>query len=102
MTSVCSGVTCPDGNCTGCRNGKTWCYDLRCQPYCQGCAMPPDHDHVVDVMTIIIIVLIVAAIFIVWFAYGPSWAEQHNDHQRAGVLVPSATMSTASTLSVYA
>lgn len=37
---------------------------------------------------IIILICLIAILFIVWFVYGPDLFEQHNDHKRAGVIMP--------------
>lgn len=70
--SHCSDfTTCPEGNCIGCKNGKLWCHDPRCSPYCRECAIPPDHDFNGTVVVIIIILCLSCILIIIWFAYGP-------------------------------
>ena len=89
MSNPCSDpVSCPGGNCIGCKNGNIWCQDPRCAPYCQGCAIPDDHDFNGNMVVTVILICLVALLFIVWFIYGPSLFEPHNDHERANVLVP--------------
>ena len=34
MSYNCDVAFCPDGNCAGCKDGKLWCNDPRCFPYC--------------------------------------------------------------------
>jgi uncharacterized protein (DUF983 family) len=86
MTNCGDNVTCPGGNCPGCKNGKTWCQDPRCQPNCQGCELMSDHDFIVNIMMTIIILSLIAILFVVWFLYGPGLFEEHDDHERANVL----------------
>ena len=82
-------MACSNGNCVGCRNGQIWCQDPRCAPYCSGCAIPNDHDFNLNMVVIIILFCLLAILFIVWFVYGPQLFEQHSDHERANVIVPS-------------
>ena len=88
MSECMNPDTCPNGNCPGCRNGKVWCQDPRCAPYCQYCGIPSNFDYNVNAVIIVILICILAALFIVWFVYGPSFFQTHNDHDRAQVLVP--------------
>lgn len=64
-------VTCPNGNCEGCKDGVLWCQDPRCQPYCPECSIPKDHDFAVWTMFLIIVLILIALIAIMLFAYGP-------------------------------
>ena len=81
-------LTCPDGNCPGCKNGQTWCQDPRCSPFCRNCAMQQDHDFNGTIVVIVIIICLLAILFIMWYAYGPQLLHPHSDHVRAGVIVP--------------
>lgn len=83
-------ITCPGGNCLGCRNGQIWCQDPLCQPFCPNCAIPNAFDFNANMTIIVILICLIAIFFIVWFVYGPQLFEQHNDHARADVLVPSS------------
>lgn len=79
----CSSPECPGGNCPGCIDGKVWCQDPRCAPYCRDCAPPPDNNFAVNVTMAIIIIALIIILFIVWFAYGPAVFVFHNDPSRA-------------------
>lgn len=84
-------VTCPNGNCIGCKNGQIWCQDPRCDPYCPGtiCKYPgPEHDFNANLMMVVILISLITILIIVWFIYGPQLFESHSDHSRANVLVP--------------
>lgn len=81
---------CPGGNCIGCKNGEIWCQDPKCQPYCPQCLKHPDSDYNANIVIAIILMCLISILFIVWFAYGPSLFIQHNDHQAAGVVLPSS------------
>jgi len=99
MSSYCSDpAACLNGNCIGCKDGKVWCQDPRCEPYCPGnsCAIPNDHDFNGSMVVIIIILCLITILFIVWFVYGPQWIEYHDDHARANVIVPEEYYSTKS------
>lgn len=84
---------CPDGNCTGCKDGQIWCQDPECQPYCAGCAIQEATDFNGSMVVIIILICLIAILFIVWFVYGPGLFETHNDHERAGVIMPTTTVN---------
>lgn len=89
MSNICQDpVTCPNGNCVGCKNGQVWCQDTRCSPYCQGCSIPKNHDINGGMIIVIIILCLTSMLFIVWFVYGPQLFEHHDDHIRANVIVP--------------
>jgi len=64
--------------------------DPRCQPYCSSdiCQYPYDHDYNGNIITMIILICLMAIFFIIWFVYGPQLFEEHDDHERANVLVP--------------
>lgn len=83
-------VTCPGGNCIGCKNGQIDCQDVRCAPYCpeKVCALPKSHDENFNIVVTIILLCLMTILFIYWFAYGPGMVEQHSDHARANVIVP--------------
>jgi hypothetical protein len=93
MTSHCSDpVSCLNGNCVGCKDGQVWCQDPRCAPYCPGtqCAIPADHDFNANIMIGIILICLTTIFFMVWFVYGPRLFEPHDDHVRAGVIMPTS------------
>ena len=85
---ICNNVTCPDGNCIGCKNGEVWCQDPRCCPNCPGeaCIYPEDHDFNATMIIILIIICLVTILFIVWFVYGPQFFVSHDDHTLANVV----------------
>lgn len=68
----CKSITCPDGNCVGCRDGEKWCGDPSCAPYCRGCRLTGNVELMGNITTAVILVVLVAALFIVWFVYGPA------------------------------
>lgn len=76
---MCDPESCPGGNCVGCKDGKTWCQDPRCDPYCPACAIPQDYDFMVNVVMIIIVMCLLLVIFIIGFVYGPTLIRPHND-----------------------
>lgn len=91
MSAGCNDpLTCADSNCVGCLGGLVNCGDIRCAPYCPGCSMPPHHDHYAAITVIFIIICLLVVLFAVWYVYGPSWIEHHNDDARAGVLRPTS------------
>lgn len=82
-------LICPNGDCVGCKDGEVWCQDPRCQPYCPRCQMLPDHDYNANITIAIVLMCLIAILFVVWFAYGPSLFIRHSDHEIAGVIYPS-------------
>lgn len=91
MTTYCNDpVSCINGNCVGCMNGVTWCQDPRCAPNCPDniCHIQSDTDTNGNYVVILILISLITILFIVWFVYGPQLLESHNDHVRAGVIVP--------------
>lgn len=89
MSTHCSNsVTCPNGNCVGCRDRQIWCQDPRCAPFCAQCAIPSDHDFNANMVIIIILFCLITILFIVWFVYGPQLFEQHNNPEQANVIMP--------------
>lgn len=74
--------------------GNVWCQDPRCQPNCQNCAIPKNHDFNANVVVIIILICLTTILFIVWFIYGPQLFENHDDHTRANVIVPEEYLTT--------
>lgn len=92
MSNSCDdSLTCPGGNCIGCRNTLIWCHDRRCAPFCAGCSIDKNHDFNANILFAIIVICLIAITFLVWFAYGPRLFEQHDDHDRANVIVPEST-----------
>lgn len=88
MSNCLDDLTCPGGNCVGCKDGKVWCQDPRCQPNCQNCAIDKDHDFNASIVMLVIVLCLIAILFIVWFIWGPTLFEPHEDHERANVVVP--------------
>lgn len=64
----CSGPSCPNGNCIGCRNGNLWCQDPRCAPNCPGCQSNVNTWSNIVIIFVIIIgfVLIGTVIWLYW------------------------------------
>jgi hypothetical protein len=81
-------VTCPNGECSGCKNGQVWCQDPRCQPYCPNCNITRNHEFNVNMTVIIILICLIALLFIVWFIYGPQFFQPHDNYERANVIAP--------------
>lgn len=89
--SICSDpVACLNGNCIGCKDGAVWCQDPRCAPNCPGetCTIPDDHDFNGNLVFLIILACLFTMLVVYWFVYGPPLLTPHNDHARAGVIVP--------------
>lgn len=57
-----------DTTLEGCQNGKVWCKDPRCAPYCNGCSPPPYHS-VIDSTFFVILIFIFACFVIVLFLW---------------------------------
>lgn len=74
----CSGPSCIDGNCTGCRNGNLWCNDPLCSPNCPGCPSNNDTWSTVVIIIVIIIglVLIGIVIWLLWHTNKPATLEK--------------------------
>lgn len=70
--SCADPLTCPNGNCIGCKNGVPWCTDPRCSPYCANCGMVDNVETLGNITVTIILLCLVAILFVVWFVYGPS------------------------------
>lgn len=70
----CSTITCPNGNCIGCRGGNLWCQDPRCAPNCPGCQSNNSTWSVIVIIFVIIIglILIGAVIWIYWRSRRPA------------------------------
>ena len=86
MNSYCSNPDfCPNGNCIGCKNGQQWCNDPRCSPNCVNCSIPAENSYFVNALVFIIIIVLLALLFVVWFVYGPSFFVSHSDHEKANV-----------------
>lgn len=64
-------VSCLNGNCIGCKDGKIWCQDPRCAPYCKGCSIPKNHDLNGTIVVVIILMCLFAMLIIIWAFYGP-------------------------------
>lgn len=80
--SICNDtLLCPNGNCTGCKDGQVWCQDPRCSPYCPGeqCLMDKEHDTTVNFVMVIIILCLITILIIVWFFYGPAFFRHYKE-----------------------
>lgn len=66
-------VTCPEGNCPGCKNGQLFCSDPRCSPYCPQCPVDDSHHQAGNLTFLLIILGLASVLAIFWFAYGPSF-----------------------------
>src|SRR3990167_3410950 len=99
MTDCSNPVTCLNGNCPGCKDGKKYCQDPRCAPNCPGsnCTIDKDHDFNGGAVVIVIVFCLLVILFIVWMSFGPLFVEYHNDHKRAGVVVPEHNHTPVST-----
>ncbi len=77
MSHCSDTTTCPDGNCTGCKDGKVWCLDPRCSPYCPEaeCIITNQHDAAVNIIICIVILGIISILIIYWLVYGPEFFE---------------------------
>jgi len=76
--SHCTFETCKGGNCSGCKDGKLWCEDPRCTPYCRECQNKEGHDEAgvfLFVTLILIFTFIVGGLLVV---YGPRFVS-YND-----------------------
>lgn len=95
MSNPCNEPVC-GGNCPGCKDGQRWCQDPRCSPYCAGeqCIFPSDFDFNGNIIVITIVLSLLAILFILWFIYGPQYFEEHNDHERANVIVPTEYLTS--------
>lgn len=67
----CSGQTCRDGNCEGCKDGKLCCDDPRCSPYCRECELPKHHETGGLYLTVSIGIILAIIIAILLIGYGP-------------------------------
>ncbi len=69
-SSHCLASLCPDGNCEGCKDGKIWCQDQRCEPYCPACVLPANYDRFVNTVSLIFIVCLLVLLVIVVARWG--------------------------------
>lgn len=76
--SHCSQKMCSQINCSGCKDGKVWCEDPSCAPYCRGCRPPKGHEQGINMVfaSILVILLTIVAVLIIF--YGPRWAIYHD------------------------
>jgi len=68
-THCSNDIYCPGGNCAGCRGGKLWCSDPKCNPHCTDCEVDDNEDQFVTIVffSIILILLFIAFIFVMTF-----------------------------------
>lgn len=66
----CDSQICKGGNCPGCSEGKLYCSDIRCSPYCPGCKIDKDNNYnnIICILCIIICLLILGFIIYMFFA----------------------------------
>lgn len=77
-SDVCKDViTCPGGNCVGCKNGVQWCSDSRCAPHCTECFIPPNNDTYVTMVFLIIIFGLLFILFMFIVAAGHPVAQKY-------------------------
>ena len=71
MTDSCiASVSCPNGNCPGCKNGKLWCDDPRCSPQCTNCGITPHYNSFALITIAIIVLMFIVALVILVVAFG--------------------------------
>lgn len=63
-------VTCPGGNCPGCKNGQIWCQDTRCLGYCTNCLPDETTDRFGYSILFVIIIVLLLILFTIWITYG--------------------------------
>lgn len=63
----CSDPYCPNGSCSGCKNGKMWCEDPSCHPYCKNCQAPDDADKWGYFMIVLIVFGLFLLLAVIWF-----------------------------------
>lgn len=84
-------VSCPDGNCIGCRNGQLWCQDPRCVGLCTDCGYDEDRDRFGYVVFFLIIVSLVLVVVIICLTYGHQMVYYYVPNyqlQQKGYVVP--------------
>ena len=79
--SSCQSPTCQNGNCEGCKNGKTWCNDPRCFPYCRDCQLPKNHETNANIVVWLLFSLLGAIFIILLVGYGPRFVEARRRNQ---------------------
>lgn len=67
----CSSFLCRDGNCEGCRDGKPYCSDPRCAPYCRGCPLPRGMGWVALIVVVIVVLLVIFLLIASFLLIGP-------------------------------
>lgn len=84
-------ITCPDGNCSGCKNGEIWCQDPRCDPQCANCVYDQTADRFGYSVMFLIIVAILLIIFAIILTYGHQtmyYFVPNSQLEEKGYLVP--------------
>ena len=71
----CNNSLCKDGNCPGCSNGKRWCEDPDCFPYCRACELKKNHEETGNWVVGIILVVMFTFFIIAIFLYGPRFIQ---------------------------
>lgn len=74
---LCERETCVNGNCPGCKDGKRWCDDPRCSPYCTGCKPPKQNFELVNIMFALFVFILILGVFISLYFYGPRFVIVH-------------------------
>lgn len=76
--SHCTDITCQNGNCPGCSNGKLWCDDPQCSPYCRECTPKSGYNTVINTMFAIILVIVLIIILVLVLFHGPRLVIMHD------------------------
>lgn len=75
-----SQTHCPNGDCPGCKDGKRWCKDPRCAPYCANCNIHKDRDKISNMIMFsifvgMLLIFILVTLFILYpdrYVYVPN------------------------------
>ncbi len=69
VDNYCSNsIYCEGGNCPGCKNGKQYCDDMRCNPNCTNCFIQPINDRFANTIFIVIIMFLLFVLFLFIFS----------------------------------
>lgn len=82
MSEICQNAfLCPGGNCSGCKNGKIWCDDPSCAPFCSECFIVQGHDFISNWVFVLIISALIFLLFVIWVGYGPNMFLLHSNEE---------------------